>query len=163
GALIHFLLLTAARRSEAAGMRWDEVAHGVWTLPARRSKNKTDVPRPLCQAAQALLNAQPRYSGCEYVFTNNGTAAIQSFSGAKKKLDNVSGVTGWRLHDLRRTARSLLSRAGIHPDLAERCLGHAIGGVRGVYDRHQYVGEMRHAFEALAALIARLVSGMPAD
>ena len=163
GALIRFLLLTAARRSEAAGMRWDEVAHGVWTLPARRSKNKTDVPRPLCQAAQALLNAQPRYSGCEYVFTNNGTAAIQSFSGAKKKLDNVSGVTGWRLHDLRRTARSLLSRAGIHPDLAERCLGHAIGGVRGVYDRHQYVDEMRHAFEALAALIARLVSGMPAD
>jgi integrase len=163
GALIRFLLLTAARRSEAAGMRWNEVeANGVWTLPARRSKNKTDVPRPLCQAAQALLNAQPRYSGCEYVFTNNGAAAIQSFSGAKKRLDNVSGVTGWRLHDLRRTARSLLSRAGIHPDLAERCLGHAIGGVRGVYDRHQYVDEMRHAFEALAALIARLVSGTPA-
>ena len=163
GALIRFLLLTAARRSEAAGMRWDEVdANGVWTLPARRSKNKADVVRPLCQAAQALLNAQPRYDGCEYVFINNGTAAIQSFSGAKKKLDNVSNVTGWRLHDLRRTARSLLSRAGVNVDIAERCLGHAIGGVRGVYDKHRYLDEQRHAFEALAALIARLVGGMPA-
>ena len=77
----------------------------------------------------------------------------------KHAFDQLSGVSGWRLHDLRRTARTLMSRAGVPTDIAKRCLGHVIGGVRGVYDRHQYVEEMRHAFEALvAAQIERIVN-----
>jgi len=87
----------------------------------------------------------------------NGVTSAASFSWPKRKLDTASGVTGWRLHDLRRTARSLLSRAGVNPDVAERCLGHAIPGVRGIYDRHRYIDEMRHAFEALAAQLDRIV------
>ena len=77
----------------------------------------------------------------------------------KKALDAASGVSGWVVHDLRRTARTLLSRAGIDTDIAERCLGHAIGGVRGIYDRHEFEQEKRKAFEALAALIGRIVDG----
>jgi hypothetical protein len=77
---------------------------------------------------------------------------------AATPLDKASGVKGWTLHDLRRTARSLMSRAGISSDHAERCLGHVIGGVRGVYDRHEFHAEKRHAFEALAALIERIVN-----
>jgi hypothetical protein len=50
-----------------------------------------------------------------------------------------------------------MSRAGVNSDIAERCLGHVIGGVRGVYDRHAYLEEKRHAFETLAALIRRIV------
>ena len=53
--------------------------------------------------------------------------------------------------------QSLLSRAGISADIAEMCLGHALGGVRGTYDRFAYVDEKRKAFEALAALIERIV------
>ncbi len=64
----------------------------------------------------------------------------------------------WTLHDLRRTARSLMSRAGVPSDHAERCLGHVIGGVRGVYDKYEYLPEKRRAFEALAALIERIVN-----
>jgi integrase len=64
----------------------------------------------------------------------------------------------WRLHDLRRTARSLMSRAGVNADHAERCLAHIIGGVRGVYDRHAYRDEKVHAFKELAALIERIVN-----
>ena len=156
GALVRFLLLSAARRSEAAGMRWNEVdAKGLWTLPASRSKAKSEVARPLSRAAQSILDAQPRI--CDHPFTLNGVTGAASFSWPKRKLDAASGVTGWRLHDLRRTARSLLSRAGVNPDVAERCLGHAIPGVRGIYDRHRYIDEMRHAFEALAAEIERIV------
>jgi integrase len=77
------------------------------------------------------------------------------------KFDYASGVKDWRLHDLRRTARSLLSRAGVNPDVAERCLGHAIPGIRGVYDRHAYTEEMRVAFERLAALIDTIVREEP--
>ena len=67
----------------------------------------------------------------------------------------------WTLHDLRRTARSLMSRAGVPSDHAERCLGHVLPGIRGTYDRHEYLNEKRYAFEALAALIERIVN--PAD
>jgi integrase len=63
----------------------------------------------------------------------------------------------WTIHDLRRTARTLMAQAGIEPDHAERCLGHAIPGVRGVYDCHEYRDEKGHAFEALAAVIARIL------
>jgi integrase len=64
----------------------------------------------------------------------------------------------WTIHDLRRTARSLMTQAGISPDHAERALGHVIGGVRGVYDRHGYREEKRRAFEALAARVERVVN-----
>jgi hypothetical protein len=50
-----------------------------------------------------------------------------------------------------------MSRAGVPTDHAERCLGHVIGGVRGVYDRHEYHAEKATAFEALAAQIERIV------
>ena len=61
---------------------------------------------------------------------------------------------GWTLHDLRRTARSLMSRAGVDANVAERCLGHVIAGVRGTYDRHAYFDEKKRSFEALAALVS---------
>jgi len=92
-----------------------------------------------------------------HVFTFNGRKPLGGFVLPKARLDAASGVKGWTLHDLRRTARSLLSRAGIAPDVAEMCLGHVLTGVRGTYDRHAYFEEKRHAFEALAAQIARIV------
>ena len=154
--MVRFLLLTSAPRGEAAAMRWDEIAGATWTLPATRSKTKTEVVRPLSRAAQAVLAAQPRVS--EWAFTTTGTGPFTDFSGSKAKLDAAAGVTGWRLHDLRRTARSLLSRAGINPDISERCLGHALPTIRATYDRHHFLDEMAHGFEALATLIERIVN-----
>jgi len=66
-------------------------------------------------------------------------------------------VPGWTIHDLRRTARSLMSQAGVAPDHAERALGHVIGGVRGVHDRHAYREEKRQAFAALAGRIDHIL------
>ncbi|PWT93563.1 MAG: hypothetical protein C5B56_00570 [Proteobacteria bacterium] len=152
--LVRLLLLTAARRNEAARMRWAEVGGGVWTLPASRSKTKTEIVRPLSKTAQAILAAQPHAS--EWAFSTTGTGPLKQFAAPKAKLDAAAGLAGYRLHDLRRTARSLLSRAGVNPDVAERCLGHALPAIRATYDRHRYVDEMAHAFEALATLIERI-------
>jgi integrase len=164
GALVKFLLLTSARRSEGAAMRWAEVgSDGTWTLPALRSKTKTEIIRPLAKPARVLLAEQPRFDGCDHVFTTNGRTPLAQFSVPKKRLDAASGVTGWRLHDLRRTSRSLLPRAGVNADIAERCLGHAMPTIRATYDRHQYLLEMQRAFDALAALIERIVAGKPDD
>jgi integrase len=157
GAFVKFLLLTSARRNEAARMVHDEVVGTDWTLPAARNKTKHDLCRPLGKAAQSVLAALPRFAKSPYVFTVDGARPLRGFHKLKTKLDQQCRVTGWTLHDLRRTARSLLSRSGVHPDISERCLGHAIGGVRGVYDRHDFHEQMLHAFEALAAQIERIV------
>jgi integrase len=166
GRFIRFLLLTGARRNEASEMTWAEIDEGDWTLPAARNKTKVDLIRPLSKAAQALLEELPgpqvAKSKAAWVFTTDGATPISGFSKFKAAFDKASGTDGWTLHDCRRTARSLMSRAGVPTDHAERCLGHVIGGVRGVYDRHEYHTEKAQAFEALAGLIERIVSGAQA-
>jgi integrase len=155
GALVRFLLLTAARRGEALELRWAEIDGATWTLPAARNKTGVELVRPLSQAALAILAAQPRKG--EFVFSRSGSGALGGLTELKAKLDRDSGTAGWRLHDLRRSARSLMSRAGVSSDHAERCLGHVIGSIRGVYDRHSYRDEMLIAYEKLATLIAGIV------
>jgi integrase len=159
--LVRFLLLTAARRNEAAHMTWDELDGADWLIPASRYKTKRDHIVPLSTKAQALLESLPRIGPAGFVFTASGTGPITSFGAMKTALDEASGVTGWRLHDLRRTARSLMSRAGVNADIAERCLGHAIRGVRGIYDRYAFRDEKVRAFEAMTAQIERIVDPQP--
>jgi integrase len=149
-ALLKFLLLTGARRSEAANMTWDELKGTDWILPAVRNKTKVDLIRPLSKPAQSLLGSLPVIRDCNYVFTSDGKSPVSGFSKFKRQFDKAAGVTGWSLHDLRRTARSLMSRAGVNSDHAERCLGHVITGVRGTYDRHEYHAEKAAAYDALA-------------
>jgi integrase len=154
GPFIRFLLFSAARRGEAAGLRFDEITGNEWLLPASRNKTQVELLRPLSKAALAIVEAQPRLG--VFVFSHDGQRPI-TFGGSKTKFLESCGVKGWTLHDLRRTARTLLSRAGVSPDVAERCLGHAIPGIRATYDRHSFKAEMAHAYEALAAQIDRIV------
>jgi integrase len=156
-AAVRLLLLTAARRSEVSRMTWDEVAGGVWTLPGTRSKTGLEVTRPLSRMALALLGNVPRVEGCKFVFSNDGVRPVSSFGGYKAALDKSSGVIGWRVHDLRRTSRSLMSRAGISADISEMLLGHVLPHIRGIYDRYAYLEEKRRAYEQLAALIHSIV------
>jgi integrase len=154
--LVQFILLTGARRSEAARMAVTELPDGDWILPAARNKSDQDLVRPLSKAAQKVLVRTPRFDGCAYVFSTDGKHPIGGFSKFKGRFDQACGVSGWTWHDLRRTARSLMSRAGVSPDHAERCLGHKIPGVRGIYDRYEYHAEKAQAYEAQAALIGRI-------
>ena len=158
GALLKFLLLTSARLREASSMTWAEVdAEGTWELPARRNKTGQPMTRPLPKAALDVLATLPRIDGCPYVFSADGVRALAGFSRRKDQFDALCGVRGWVTHDLRRSARSLMSRAGVNSDHAERALGHVIGGVRGVYDRYAFHDEKKLALEKLAALIERIV------
>jgi integrase len=113
--------------------------------------------RPLSTAAQAVLASIPRVGDVDLVFTTDGERPIGGFSKFKSAFDKACGISGWTLHDLRRTARSLMSRAGVPSDHAERALGHVMPGVRAVYDRHGYHAEMQRAFEALAMQIQQIL------
>jgi integrase len=163
GAFIKFLLLTAARRNEAANMPWGELSNGngngsVWVLPASRNKTKVELVRPLSTAARAVLAGFTRTGHADLVFQQDRCKVVSNLALMKRTFDQACGVQNWVLHDLRRTARSLMSRAHVPDNHAEQCLGHVIPGMRGVYDRHKYQPEMLHAYEALAALIANIVS-----
>ena len=92
------------------------------------------------------------------MFTTTGSAPISGFSKFKADFDKLCGVTGWTLHDLRRTGRTLCSRAGADPDHAEMAYGHTVQGVRGVYDVWEFRDEKRHVMELLAAQIDRIVN-----
>jgi integrase len=159
GPMLRFILLTATRRNEALYATRSEIVGAEWTIPASRYKTKIDHLIPLSKAAQA--NLQGLGEGDGFLFTANGRQAIGGHSRHKAAIDEASGVSGWTIHDLRRSARSLMSRAGVPTDHAERCLGHVIGGVRGVYDRHEYLDEKRQGFEALASLVERIVNPQP--
>jgi integrase len=154
GAMARFILLTGCRPGEAAGMTREELqAHG-WVLPASRNKVKLDLLRPLSDQAAAVL---PTGHG-QFVFqTRNGTSPRGGLHNGLRELHEASDTSGWTWHDLRRSARSLMSRAGVPVDHAERCLGHVIGGVRAIYDVYEYEKEKAAAYRALASLIERII------
>jgi integrase len=167
--LVKSLLLNMARRNECAQMPSIELDGDVWTIPAARYKTKLDHVVPMSAQAQALIGDKPEgFKGNSwFVFsTDGGNRPFSGFSKAKRELDaeiakirkaegrkQIAKKDGWTLHDLRRTGRTLMSRAGVPEDHAERAYGHVIAGVRGTYDRHEYLEEKRAAFAKLAALV----------
>jgi len=159
GSYLLFTLHTATRRGESAGLRRSALSPDgrIWIIPAARYKSKRDTVIPLSVAAQKILAAMPVRG--DLVFSADGVSELGNWDARKKRFDAACGVRGWVIHDLRRAARTLLSRAGVSSDIAERCLGHAMVGVRGTYDRHEYEAEKRYAFEALAAQIEKIVRG----
>jgi integrase len=158
GWLAQYLLLTATRRNEAARMKRSEVSGTDWTIPESRYKTDLELLIPLSPDAEAILAKVPKIGRAGFVFTIDGSTPIAGFSKFKREFDKKCGVEGWTLHDLRRTARSLMSRAGTPADHAEICLGHVLPGIRGTYDKYEYRDEKRRAFEALASLIDRIVN-----
>jgi integrase len=157
--VIKLALLTAQRREKVAGMRWDDVSiDGVWKIPteAREKDNAGELILP--DMAIEIIKRQPRFASNPHVFAGRNGSHTRNFHGPRDALRASLGMgTDWTLHDLRRTARSLMSRAGVRPDIAERVLGHAIKGVEGVYDRHSYREEKAHALKALANLIENIL------
>jgi integrase len=166
GAICKLLLLTAARRCEVSDLPWSELEAGVWTLPASRAKNKRTHSLQLSRTALAVIEGQSRDGA--YVFPCSTGGAFSAHSKGKAALDRAIAAAGatvadWTLHDLRRTARSLMARAGVRPDIAERVLNHAIVGVAQVYDRHSYEAEKGQALETLARMIDSIIHPAPVN
>lgn len=180
GAIVQMLLLTGARKSEVAAMRHSMIKDGVWQLPGTMTKNHEQLSLPLPKTALELISSQPRADEQEIVFSMEGKHVFQNWGKAKAEFDlrclrrlkaaaraagsdpaEVKAFPNWRVHDLRRTARSLMSRAGVPSDHAERVLNHKQAGIVGVYDRYRYELEKGRALEALAVLLDRIVHPAP--
>src|SRR6516225_6765315 len=168
GALIRMLLLTAQRLDKVLTMRWEDISPmqwpsntpPVWTLRTELREKGNIGAVELPAAALAILDALPRYASNPYVFAGRGQQHMSASGVFKAKFDAKlpADMPNWRLHDLRRTARSLMSRAGVSSEHAERVMGHSTGGVEGIYDRHAYFDEKAAALAKLADLIDSIVN-----
>ena len=155
GSIVRMLLLTAQRLDKVASMRWEDLKGNVWTIRTEDREKGNAGELVLPGLAMDVIKARKPAEG--FVFPSRGDKQLGGLAKYKRKLDRDSGVSDWVLHDLRRTARSLMSRAGVLSEHAERVMGHAIPGVEGVYDRHEYREEKAHALRALAGLLANIL------
>ena len=158
GALLQVLLLTGQRRDKVATMKVSDVIDGVWTIATEPREKPNPGTLRLPPLAMKIINAQPSLSGNPYVFTGRGKGPLSGFSSRHATFKAACGVHNFTLHDLRRTARSLLSRTSTRPDISERVLGHAVGSdVEQTYDVHDYCDEIADALAKLAKLIESIV------
>lgn len=159
GALLKMLLLTAARRAKIMTMTWDDVVKdGTWTIASEPREKPHAGSLTLPQMALDIIAAQPRLGDSPYIFAGSGGGILATFSKSKADLDAKLAIPPWRIHDLRRTAKTLMQAAGVLPHISERVLGHTIEGVEGVYDQHTYTLEKADALNRLAARIAAIVN-----
>jgi integrase len=159
GDFVKLLLLTAQRRDKVASMKWDDVGvDGTWSVKNGVKREKgTGGDLVLPPIAIDIIRSRPRLASNPHVFVGRDKTRAKNYARGKSDLDKATGVTGWVLHDLRRTARSLMSRAGVLPHISERVLGHVQPGVAGVYDRHAYRDEKGQALKMLAGLIDNIL------
>jgi integrase len=162
---LKFQLTTAQRIGEIAGMPWAEVdfASGWWTIGGARSKNGLPHRVPLSKLALALLErARDIGNGSAYVFPTREQEGRQDAAmkhgvvdyGLRRCRPHL-GLDHFTAHDLRRSAASLMTGAGIPRLVVGKILNHAEGGVTAVYDRHSYDAEKRAALDAWASLLTQ--------
>jgi integrase len=164
GNLIKTLLLTGQRKDKVLTMRWQDISiDGTWTIPTEKREKSNAKKLKLSPLALDIIREQPVLADNPYVFASRGSYFkndARAMEAVRAKLvPPVDGAVHWIIHDLRRTAKTLMQRAGVRPDIAERVLGHKIKGVEGIYDRHDYAAEKATALVALADLIIAIVGG----
>lgn len=159
GHIVQLLIHTGQRREEVAGMLHSEldIPGRTWTIPAARSKNGKAHAVHLTDAALAIIADCPRIG--THVASLSSEKPFQGWSKAKAQLDRASGVTHWRLHDLRRTMVTYMARDEVPPHVADKILNHkqgTISGVAAVYQQHDFAAEKRNALEKWSRYIDSL-------
>jgi integrase len=156
--IVRLLALTGCRREEIGGLSWSEIDldKAVISLPSERTKNAMPFDVPLSPAAVDILRAWPRgEDGAVF-------AKYATWSTDKTLLDQRSGVTGWVLHDIRRSVATGMADIGVQPHVIEAVLNHQSGakrGVAGIYNRSTYANEKRQAVDRWADHLLALVEG----
>lgn len=157
GPLYQLLLLTGARKSDWGESSWTEIEGDALVIPRSRYKSRRDHVVPLTAPSENVLKKLPRWAGPHLFSSDGGKTPVSGWSRAKARLDEKSGVKGYRIHDLRVTVRTHLAALGVPGDVAEAILGHAQGGLVGTYNKHQYEAEKRAALERWAEILTATV------
>jgi integrase len=182
--IVGLLVCTGQRRGEITALErpWISETEQTITLPDRITKNKLDHTFPYGQIAAGIIEGAPRWNDTEYLFParcehvrGKPTTTFNGFQKAKAEFDERCGVTGWTLHDVRRSFGTRLAELGVLPHVVERLLNHKMGSIANktdgivsavaeIYNRAAYMPEMREAMEKWdARLIAILKHSEPEE
>lgn len=155
--IVKLLILTGQRRGEIAALG---VAYISWpqatiTLPQELTKNGREHTFPIGPLTVSLLKSRldcsssggSSLAGLLFLARGKPSSPFNGWSKSKALLEELSDVTGWTLHDLRRTYRSTMGRLGIAPHIAERLVNHVTAetDTEHVYDLYKYLPEMTAA------------------
>lgn len=165
--IVALLILTGQRRGEIAALQWSWIGEGTITLPSTLTKNRREHTFPIGQTAQDVLGRVVRPKDNPYVFPaardkvkGKPATIFNGWGKPKATFDTECGVSGWTLHDLRRTFSSGMAALGVPQVVVEKLLNHISGGTQSpiaqVYNRYSYMEEMREAVRAWDAQLGRL-------
>jgi integrase len=169
-AALRLILLTMTRKNEVLKAPWTEfdIDASLWELPPGRTKNKKPHMVPLSTQAIAILKTIRPDSNDEDPITNYSTWVIPGRSGKPMSDATINtamkqaqwfGLQPFTVHDLRRTASTILHEQGWNTDVIEKALNHTMPGVRGVYNRAEYLDKRREMLQAWADYLDALKKG----
>lgn len=153
-----FALATAARREECLRMKWSEafIAEGIWRLPVTRAKSKKARVIPLNEVALQILESRAAGGKGVYVFEGKDGKPLSNPTRAWKRVLLRAGITDLKMHDLRRSAATLLiNQGGGNMMQASNLLGHAPGSTLTA-TRYAFLGndQLRDAAQRLSSVLS---------
>ena len=163
--LFRVSLLNGQRRSQFAKLERHQIEDMVIHFDRDVMKMNESHLLPLTRITQDILNELPFFEGSRYIFTHDGKFPFNSFALYKEKIDELSGLSGWVIHDLRRTLRSHMSALRfpdgrkIEDKVSEMILAHKRKGVEGIYDMYKCLPEMREDLELWQQHLMRILRG----
>lgn len=172
---VKFMLLTMVRKSEFTQAKWEEIDFeaGVWTIPKERMKagrpHNVYLSR---QAVDILVAFKTCYGASPYLHPgryesdfpmSNGTLNRLIVAGTEVVVARGEEFEPFTVHDLRRTASTLLHEAGYNSDWIEKCLAHEQRGVRAVYNKAEYAEQRREMLQAWADMVDSWIFNGPSQ
>lgn len=149
---LHLLILCMVRKGELIGAKWEELdlEKQEWAIPGERMKKDKPHLVPLSRQAVAMFEELKELtSGSEWIFPSRNTIgqpmSHSTLNVAVRTLE--IDVRDFVIHDFRRTASTHLHEAGFNSDWIEKCLAHETRGIRGVYNRAEYLDRRREMLQ----------------
>jgi integrase len=163
GTIVMLLILTGQRLGEIAGLRWEWIEEATVTFPGEITKNARASKIPLGLTARRIIDGTPRHSLLLFPARGHATRPFNGFGASKKSLDKC-GVENFTHHDLRRTFATNMARLGVRLEVTEKLLNHvsgSLGGIVGVYQRHEFMDEMRDAIFRYEIWLSHILEAIP--
>jgi integrase len=163
GTIVQLLVLTGQRLGEIAALRWEWIEEATLTFPGEITKNARASRIPLGTIAQRIIEATPRHSSLLFPARGQAIRPFNGFGASKESLDKC-GVENFVHHDLRRTFVTSMARLGVRLEVTEKLLNHvsgSMGGIVGVYQRHDFMDEMREATSRYETWLSHILETTP--
>lgn len=153
---LKFILLSMVRKSELQDGTWDEVdfENAVWSIPKARMKRSRPHNVYLSTQMMDILIALKTCAGnSKYLLPSRYDAdapmSRATFNRVTTAIADRAKAQGlplepFTVHDLRRTASTLLHEMGFNSDWIEKCLAHEERSSRGVYNKAEFEIQRRH-------------------